>query len=64
VGRTLQVLWEGQANGRWNGLTGNYIRVETNSEADLHNRITPVQLTRMTGDGLLGELSANTSPNS
>ena len=55
VGRASEVLWESQRDGVWNGLTGNYIRVETRTNADLHNRITAVQLTRMTDRGLFGE---------
>jgi threonylcarbamoyladenosine tRNA methylthiotransferase MtaB len=61
LGRTSKVLWENQHDGVWNGLTGNYIRVETRSGCDLHNRITTVQLTEMTDHGLLGELPASPS---
>jgi len=61
VGRAAEVLWESQRDGMWNGLTGNYIRVETQSAADLHNRITPVRLTGMTEQGLQGELLTSSS---
>lgn len=56
VGRTADVLWESHHDGQWNGFTGNYIRVETAGDWDLHNRITGVRLTRMTDRGLYGEL--------
>lgn len=61
VGRVAEVLWESQRDGMWNGLTGNYVRVETRSAADLHNRITSVRLTGMTEQGLLGELTTSSS---
>ena len=45
--RTVMVLWEQRdADGRWYGVTGNYIRVCTKSEEDLANRLVPVMLPR------------------
>jgi threonylcarbamoyladenosine tRNA methylthiotransferase MtaB len=50
VGRTMDVLWEDAERfgdrRRWSGLTGNYIRVltETAAEIDLGNTVTPVRL--------------------
>lgn len=61
VGRTADVLWESQHDGVWNGLTGNYIRVETPSAVDLHNRIVTVRLTRQTAHGLHGELPTSST---
>ncbi len=49
VGRKMDVLWEDQEpDGRWSGLTDNYLRVRTASPANLHNRITPTRLTDAT----------------
>jgi threonylcarbamoyladenosine tRNA methylthiotransferase MtaB len=44
-GRTMTVLWE-QRTGEyiWSGVTGNYIRVFTESKEDLNNRLMPVKL--------------------
>ncbi len=45
LGKTLPVLWEQQADdGRWTGLTDNYIRVYTRSNEDLSNKLLPVNL--------------------
>jgi threonylcarbamoyladenosine tRNA methylthiotransferase MtaB len=44
-GRILPVLWERRtADGRWTGLTGNYIRLFTQSDEDLGNRVTMVKV--------------------
>lgn len=47
-----EVLWEYQRDGRWHGMTDNYLRVVLRSDEDLESRITPVQLTEPTGQGL------------
>lgn len=50
LGRRMEALWEtaeeSETGRRWNGLTGNYLRVvtETAPELDLHNRIEEVEL--------------------
>jgi threonylcarbamoyladenosine tRNA methylthiotransferase MtaB len=42
---TMTVLWERKVNGRlWTGLTDNYIRVITSSDAPLKNQLTAVKL--------------------
>jgi threonylcarbamoyladenosine tRNA methylthiotransferase MtaB len=56
LSRTLEVLWEQQANGIWSGLTGNYIKVYTKSSNDLTNRIFPVNLGKIYRDGVWGEI--------
>lgn len=56
VGQIVEVLWENRRNGRWCGLTDNYVRVTTQSDDDLVQTITPVQLIALTGDGLHGTL--------
>ena len=44
-GRTMTVLWEQRsADGRWSGITGNYIRVHTESREDLFNKLMPATL--------------------
>ena len=47
-GRVMPVLWErarpSEGSLLWEGLTDNYIRVFTRSDADLWNRILPVRL--------------------
>lgn len=63
LGRTLEVLWEGQPKGSelgretlWNGLTDNYLRVKTRGEADLSNAITLTKLVALAKDGVWGEV--------
>jgi threonylcarbamoyladenosine tRNA methylthiotransferase MtaB len=56
LGRTMPVLWEKQADGVWSGLTDNYIRVYTRSSQDLTNKLLPVRLTEIKGDGVWGEV--------
>jgi len=56
VGTTVQVLWEEEsAPGMWQGLTGDYLRVQASSDRPLHNRITSVRVTRTTAWGCAGE---------
>jgi len=54
LGCTLDVLWEGETRGRWQGLTGNYIRVYASTDAPLANRLTPTRLERLDGEGVYG----------
>jgi threonylcarbamoyladenosine tRNA methylthiotransferase MtaB len=54
LGKTMAVLWEKQADGVWAGLTDNYIKVYTKSGEDLANRLLPVRLTGIKGDGVWG----------
>ncbi len=57
VGQTVKVLWESKREAHvWSGLTDHYVRVMARSEAELHNRITPVHITALTSNGLWGEL--------
>jgi threonylcarbamoyladenosine tRNA methylthiotransferase MtaB len=57
LGSTTPVLWENRRNGGWEGLTDTYIRVRTQSSADLTNRLIPVRLTATGEDGLTGEVT-------
>ncbi len=56
LGRTMAVLWEKQSAGVWSGLTGNYIKVYARSSEDLTNRLLPVKLVDIRGDGVWGEV--------
>jgi threonylcarbamoyladenosine tRNA methylthiotransferase MtaB len=55
LGKTMAVLFEQQSNGVWSGLTGNYIRVYTQSSEDLTNKLLPVKLVEVRGDGVWGK---------
>jgi threonylcarbamoyladenosine tRNA methylthiotransferase MtaB len=54
LGRTMPVLFEQRANGVWSGLTANYIKVYTKSSEDLANKLLPVKLVEIRGDGVTG----------
>jgi threonylcarbamoyladenosine tRNA methylthiotransferase MtaB len=55
LGRRMMVLWEKQTtDGAWSGLTDNYIKVYTRSDEDLTNRLLPVTLAEVRGDGVWG----------
>ncbi len=61
LGRTMEVLWEeSEPHGaalRWSGLTGNYLRVVTDTPegTDLANRVTAVRLREILPGAILGE---------
>jgi threonylcarbamoyladenosine tRNA methylthiotransferase MtaB len=58
LGKTMPVLWEQQIGGIWSGLTDNYIRVYTESDEDLTNKLLPVKLTNLFNqDRVWGERS-------
>jgi len=57
LGHTLSVLWETQlADGRWSGLTDNYIRVYAESKEGLANALRPTRLTGLEANGMCGRL--------
>jgi threonylcarbamoyladenosine tRNA methylthiotransferase MtaB len=61
VGQTLPVLWESATSlgpDSWDmqGLTDNYLRINTHAPRHLWNTITAVKLTGLTEEGLLGEI--------
>jgi tRNA A37 methylthiotransferase MiaB len=64
VGTTTSVLWESRRDDAWEGLTDTYIRVRTQSTADLTNRLTPALLTEAREDGLWAELTGDDTPGS
>ncbi|MBN1811385.1 MAG: tRNA (N(6)-L-threonylcarbamoyladenosine(37)-C(2))-methylthiotransferase MtaB [Anaerolineae bacterium] len=58
VGCEMAVLWEQRhRDGLWVGLTGNYIRVVTRAESDLHNRLIPTRLVAERDGCLIGEVT-------
>ena len=56
LGQTVDVLFEQNFNGFWEGFTPNYMRVRVPSEKNLKNQILSVKLTDVVGDKLQGEL--------
>ncbi len=56
LGQMVKVLFEHCQDGMWSGYTSNYIRVAVASNEDLNNRILPVNVTRLQGDIMVGEL--------
>ena len=56
LGKTMPVLFEQQSNGIWSGHTDNYIKVYTKTTADLTNKLLPVKLEEIRGDGVWGYL--------
>ena len=59
VGQELEVLWERpRADGLWQGLTDNYLRVVTDCPADLHNRIARTRLHAGRDGFLVGEIKS------
>ncbi|MDM8518629.1 tRNA (N(6)-L-threonylcarbamoyladenosine(37)-C(2))-methylthiotransferase MtaB [Anaerolineales bacterium HSG6] len=67
VGRTLPVLWEGNEpfgfGLQWSGLTGNYLRVvtQTDDQTNLRNQVTPTQLVDVAPAALHGQIEATDS---
>ncbi|HHQ48292.1 MAG TPA: tRNA (N(6)-L-threonylcarbamoyladenosine(37)-C(2))-methylthiotransferase MtaB [Acidobacteria bacterium] len=70
LGRTMEVLWEeSEPHGalrRWSGLTGNYLRVVTDTpeDIDLANRISRTVLAERLPGAIRGELAETASPGS
>ena len=58
IGKKLEVLWEQENNGNWNGYSGNYIKVFAESDKDLTNVITEVSVTSLYGGGVWGEIKS------
>jgi threonylcarbamoyladenosine tRNA methylthiotransferase MtaB len=56
LGCTLDVLWEEQKDGLWEGLTGNYMRLYAGADDDLQNRILPARLVELLGSGVRANL--------
>jgi threonylcarbamoyladenosine tRNA methylthiotransferase MtaB len=59
IGRTMDVLWEDrEPDGRWSGLTDNYLRVLTTTDENIHNRVLPTRLLRAESAYLDGAIVA------
>ncbi len=59
VGQTMDVLWEDrEPDGRWSGLTDNYLRVLTTTTDNVHNRVLPTRLVRAASAYLDGAIVA------
>jgi len=56
VGQTLDVLWEEAIEGRWQGLTPNYVRVYTSADCDLSNKIVATRIAGLEDGGVAGEI--------
>ena len=53
IGRSLPVLWETRApDGRWSGLTDNYVRVRAACDEDLAGVVRAATMRTMERDGL------------
>ncbi len=51
IGKTVDVLWESdKINGFMHGFTGNYVKVRTNFDASLINKITKVKIINVNED--------------
>ncbi|MDQ6735270.1 MAG: tRNA (N(6)-L-threonylcarbamoyladenosine(37)-C(2))-methylthiotransferase MtaB [Nitrospirota bacterium] len=58
TGRSLDVLFEGQDNGLWTGLTHNYLRVGVSSRDALRNDVRTVTITGAMDELAVGECVA------
>jgi len=56
LGSRETVLWEKPRDGMGQGLTGNYLRVLSAEGAGLWNRFSEVELTAISGEGVLGRI--------
>jgi threonylcarbamoyladenosine tRNA methylthiotransferase MtaB len=54
LGMTMPVLWERKSGSTWSGLTDNYIKVYTQNDENLTNKILPVKLTEVRGEKVWG----------
>ena len=56
LGRTMDVLWEEESDGIWHGLTGNYMRIRTETSEDVANELLPTRLTSVDDECVTGEV--------
>ena len=56
VGKTVEVFFETEENGRWTGYTKNYAHVEVISSDDLGGKLKNVKILSSVGETALGEL--------
>jgi len=57
LGETLGVVWEERRNGRWSGMTDNYLRVHAESDRDLAGTLGRARLLRLAEGGVEGEVT-------
>ncbi|MDI3481148.1 MAG: threonylcarbamoyladenosine tRNA methylthiotransferase MtaB [Tepidanaerobacteraceae bacterium] len=57
LGQTVEVLFEQETDmGTYEGLTGNYMKVEASARKNIHNKLLPVILRENASDHLIGEI--------
>lgn len=56
IGKVLEVLFEEEKDGRWEGYTGTYLRTAVESGEDLQGEIRAVRLDAIDGEMILGSL--------
>ncbi len=56
LGKTMPVLFEGYANGYWDGVTDNYARVKVKVDGDFMNQMHNVRLQSVDGQAIVGAL--------
>lgn len=56
IGQEMEVLFEGKKNGRWQGLTSNYIGVGAKSDNRLENQLLKVKIEEFKDNILIGEV--------
>ncbi len=62
VGQSVEVLWESRRDGAWEGLTDTYIRVRTESTADLSNRRLTARLIEERDGVLWAQIAEEVTP--
>ena len=55
-GKVMPVLFEREADGCWEGLTSNYLRVKVKASQPLAGQIVPVRITSAAGESCCGEM--------
>lgn len=56
LNQRVNVLFEGQHDGHWEGFTDNYMRIRVRSDENLNNKIRTVRLKSIIDGKILGEL--------
>jgi threonylcarbamoyladenosine tRNA methylthiotransferase MtaB len=56
IGKTSEVLFEREKDGKFEGYTSHYIKVKVKSDKNLSNTIQKVKLISMEGNKLVGEI--------
>ena len=57
LGESVEVLFEQEQDGWWDGLTGNYVRVMARSNKKLRNEFARVRLENIRGDTAIGKIN-------